>query len=222
MAAASRTSARGAYEFVACYHRTEARSTRFCPTRHVQSERTHSDGGYQKERQSRSASGEHHPDFSQHHRRARKHADRAARRGNAWYSHPGGCQDRIDQSRRIRERPHRHTHGRGSRTKGLAAPGRHHRRTDVRQHRRRTGDGGRGSRVSLHLRHAGQGRAREGRASACLRRGGGHHPNGRRARFAGKLLLGGRPADSRSARSIPAESVFQPDEPADSLRIDRT
>ena len=105
--------------------------------------------------------------------------------------------------------------------KGWLQPGRHDRRTDQRQHRRRTGHRGGGQGLLLHLRHAGQGRARESRPPARLRRPSGHHANRGRARFARELLLGGRPADARGAERVPAEPVLQPDEPAHALRNDR-
>ena len=50
-------------------------------------------------------------------------------------------------------------------------------------------------------------------APARVRRRGRHHPDRRRARVAGVLLPGRRPADRGDPRRLPAEPVLQPGEP---------
>src|SRR3712207_2792271 len=102
---------------------------------------------------------------------------------------------------------------RGGGAQGLAATGGDDRGADQRQHRGWVGDGGGGARVPLRLRDAGQGGTGEGGLAAGLRGGGGDDADGGRARFAGKLLLGGGPADAGDPERIPAEPVLQPDEP---------
>ena len=138
------------------------------------------------------------------------------------HPHAGRRQAGDAQPRRLGQGPHRYPHDRGSRAQGVAQTGRHDRRTDQRQHRRRAGHRRGGQGLLLHLRHAGQGRPGESRPPARLRRPGGHHADRGRARFARELLLGGRPPDARGAERVPAEPVLQPDEPAHALRNDRS
>ena len=153
---------------------------------------------------------ERHP--PERHRRAGTHPAGPAQPRHQRDSHAGRRQAGDAQPRRLGQGPHRHPHDRGGRAQGVAETGRHDRRADQRQHRRRSGHRRGGQGLLLHLRHAGQGRPREGRAAARLWRPGGHHADRGRARFAGELLLGRRPPDARGAERVPAEPVLQPDE----------
>ena len=72
---------------------------------------------------------------------------------------------------------------------GQAEAGRHDRRADLRQHRRRARDRGSHQGLPVHLRDARQDEPGEDLAPARLRRRGRDHPDRRRARLAGELLL---------------------------------
>ena len=77
---------------------------------------------------------------------------------------------------------------------GRLRAGRHHRRADLGQHRRRPGHRRRHQGLPLHLRDARQDEPREDLAAAGLRRRGRDLPDRGRARVARELLLGVRPA----------------------------
>ena len=89
---------------------------------------------------------------------------------------------------------------------GTAAAGRHHRRADLRQHRRRAGDRGRAARLPLHLRDVRQDVGREGRPAARLRRRSGRLPDRGAARAPRLVLLGRRSAHARDAELVPART----------------
>ena len=92
---------------------------------------------------------------------------------------------------------------------GELQAGRHDRRADVGQHRRRAGHRRPAARLPLHLRLPGQGQRRQDRHAAGLRRRGGGLPDRGRARGPALLLLGVRPAGPRDARRLEARPVRQ-------------
>ena len=96
---------------------------------------------------------------------------------------------------------------------GLLRPGRHDRRADERQHRRRPGDRRRPARLPLRVRDDRQGRPGEDLAAAGVRRRGRRLPGGRRPRGSRELLLRRRPAHRRAGR-LSSQPVRQPGEPA--------
>ena len=104
---------------------------------------------------------------------------------------------------------------------GLLRPGRHDRRADLRQHRRRARDGRRSARLPLHLRDGRQAVAREDPAPARARRRGRRLPDRRRARRPAQLLLGLAAARRGDPERVQPEPVRQPGEPGDALRDDR-
>ena len=92
----------------------------------------------------------------------------------------GAGQGRVLQPRRDREGPHRAAHGRGRRGVGRAAARRHDRRADLRQHRRRAGDGRPAQGLPVRVRLPGQGqRGQAQRAQGVRRRGRGLPDRGR-------------------------------------------
>ena len=80
-----------------------------------------------------------------------------------------------------------------------AASGRHHRRADQRQHRRRVGAGGPAARLPVHLRLPGQGQRGQAQRAARLRREGGGLPD--RGRPGGPATPTTRSPTGWSARS---------------------
>ena len=104
---------------------------------------------------------------------------------------------------------------------GHPQAGRHHRRADQRQHRRRAGPGGPAQGLPVRLRLPGQGQpGQAGRAAGVRRRGGGL-PDRRRAGGPALLLQRLRPAGPGDPRRLEAQPVQQPGQPALALRDDR-
>ena len=131
-------------------------------------------------------------------------------------------QGRAVQPRRLGEGPARDRHDRRRRARGPAAAGRHDRRADVGQHRRRPRHRGRAPRLPLHLRDVRQDERREGRAAARVRRRGGGVPD-RGAARAPRLLLLRRPTGSparRRARSGPTSTRTRTTRPSTSAPPD--
>ena len=89
------------------------------------------------------------------------------------------------------------------------------------QHRHRPRDRRGAARLPLHLHHARQDEPREDLAAQGLRRRGDRLPLRRRARVAGELLLGLRPARRGDPRRLQARPVPQRGQPALALRDDR-
>ena len=77
------------------------------------------------------------------------------------------------------------------------------------------------TRVPLHLRDDRQDERREGRAAAGVRRRGRRVPHGGAARGPDVVLLGGRAADARDARRVPARPVLEPAQPGRARAHDR-
>ena len=71
--------------------------------------------------------------------------------------------------------------------------------------------------LPLHLRDAGQDEPGEDLDAAGVRRGGRDHPDGRRARLAGELLLGLRPPGRGDPRRLQARPVLERGEPGGAL-----
>ena len=130
-------------------------------------------------------------------------------------------QGRVPQPRRLGEGPDRDADGRGGRGVRRAAARRHDRRADLRQHRRRAGDGGAGQGLPLRLRLPGQGQRGQAQRAQGVRRRGGRLPDRRRARAPGLLLQRLRPADPRDRGRLEARPVLQPEQPALPLRDHR-
>ena len=103
---------------------------------------------------------------------------------------------------------------------GLLQPGRHDRRADLGQHRRRARDRRRAARLPLHLRDVRQDERGEGLAAARVRRRGRGVPDRGAARAPRLLLLGRRPAHARDARtrSGPTSTPTRPTRPSTSAR----
>ena len=96
---------------------------------------------------------------------------------------------------------------------GTAQAGRHDRRADLGQHRRRPRHRRRAARLPLRLRGDRQGGAREDRSPAGLWRRGRRLPGGRRAVGPELVLRDGRAPRARDRRRVPPEPVRQPVEP---------
>ena len=104
---------------------------------------------------------------------------------------------------------------------GSAEAGRHDRRADLGQHRRRARDRRRAARLPLRLRHVRQDERREGRAAPRVRRRGGRVPDRGAARAPRLLLLGRRPAHARDPERVPPQPVLQPGQPRRARALDR-
>ncbi len=87
----------------------------------------------------------------------------------------------VPQPGRLGEGPDRGQDDRGRRAGGLAQAGRHHRRADQRQHRRRAGHRGPGPGLPVRLRLPGQGQRGQAQRAGRVRRPGGGLPDRRRA-----------------------------------------
>ena len=121
-------------------------------------------------------------------------------------------QGRVLQSRRLGQGPDRAAHGGGRREGRPAQAGRHHRRADQRQHRRRAGPGGPAARVPLRLRLPRQGqRGQAERAAGVRRRGRGLPDRGRAGgpAFATTTSPTGWPGRS-PARGSPTSTATRP------------
>ena len=103
---------------------------------------------------------------------------------------------------------------------GLLQPGRHHRGADVGQHRRGPRHRGRPARLPLRLRDDRQGRPREGRPAAGLRRRGRRLPGGRAARPPRPATT--RPPSGSCGRSPGAFRPNQYANPANPLAHEQT
>ena len=88
---------------------------------------------------------------------------------------------------------------------------RHHRRTDVRQHRRRAGAGRPAARLQMHLRLPGQGQRGQAERVARVRRRRRGVPDGRAARPSRQLLQRLQPTGRGDRRRVEARPVLQPD-----------
>ena len=99
-----------------------------------------------------------------------QHPAGAAGAGRRRDRRAGAGQGRVLQPRRQRQGPHRAAHGRGRRGVGRAAPRRHDRRADVRQHRRRAGDRGPAQGLPVCVRLPGQGGRGQAQRARGLRR----------------------------------------------------
>ena len=126
---------------------------------------------------------------------------------------PAVCQARVPQPRQQHQRPTRPGHDRGRRGRGAVAEGRHHRRTNLGQHRGGTGHRGRSPRLPLHFHHAGQDRGRKGGPAPGLRSRGGGVPDGRGPGPPRLLLLGGPAPERVDARVVHAQPVRQSGQP---------
>ena len=89
---------------------------------------------------------------------------------------------RVPEPGRLGQGPDRARDDRGGRARGQAAPGRHDRRADLRQHRRRARDRGGAQGLPLHLRDARQDEPGEDLDAARLRRRGRDHARPRSSR----------------------------------------
>ena len=130
-------------------------------------------------------------------------------------------QARDHEPGRQRQGPSRGRDDRCRRTRGFARTRGDDRRAHLGQHRRRPRHRCRAARLSVHLRDDRQGRAREDRVAAGVRRGGGRVPGRGRARRPAVVLLGGRTAGARDARRVPPEPVREPVEPVGARALDR-
>ena len=128
---------------------------------------------------------------------------------------------RVPQPGRLEQGPHRARDDRGRRARREAPARRHDRRADLRQHRRRARDRGGAEGLPLHLRDAGQDEPGEDLDPARLRRRGRDHADRRRARLAGVLLLGLRPARRGDPGRLQARPVLEQGEPRGALPDDR-
>ena len=129
----------------------------------------------------------------------RRHADRAARPLRRRRAADAAREARVPQPGRLEQGSHRARDDRGGRARGQAPPGRHDRRADLGQHRRRARDRGRAEGLPLHLRDAGQDEPGEDLDAARLRRRGRDHADRGRPRLA-------RVATTRSPIASPRRS----------------
>ncbi len=123
--------------------------------------------------------------------------------------HPqrAGDEDGDHQPRRLVEGPAGAGDDPGRRARRPAAAGRHDRRADQRQHRRRPGHRRRPARLPVRVRDDRQGRPGEDLAAQGVRRRGRRVPGGRRPRGSAELLLGRRAArPTSSTRSAPTST----------------
>ena len=134
---------------------------------------------------------------------------------------PRPGQGGVPQPRRLGEGPHRHPHDRRGRGLGRAPARRHDRGADVRQHRRRAGDGRPGPRLQVRLRLPRQGERGQAQRAQGVRRGGGRVPH-RGGAGAPRLLLQRLRQARVAAGRVEAGPVLQPPEPGVALRDDRT
>ena len=156
-------------------------------------------------------------------RSRRQHAARPAappQRGREPAVHAVG-QGRDGQSGRQRQGPRRDRNGRRRRTRRPAAPGRHDRRADLGQHRRRARDRRRAARLPVHLRHERQDERREDRVAALVRRRGGGVPDRGAARGSALVLLDRRAPGARDAGRVSSRSVLERRQPARARADDR-
>ena len=136
----------------------------------------------------------------------RPHADRPARPDWPRRRPRAARQARVPEPGWLEQGPDRGGDGRSRRAGRAAAAGRHDRRADLRQHRRRPRDRRRREGLPLHLRDARQDEPGEDLDAPSLWRGGDHHPDCGRARLARELLLrlvAPRRGDSRRLQARP-------------------
>ena len=146
---------------------------------------------------------------------------RAPERGRRRCTCDAARQGRDREPGRQREGPRRDRDDRRGRARRAAAAGRHDRRADVGQHRRRSRDRRRAARLPLHLRDERQDERREGRAAALVRRRGRRVPDRGAARGSALVLLDRRAARARDAGRVPPRPVLEPGEPARARADDR-